>query len=293
MRIRKETNIPSAFTVDTIIDVYRFTMSSYRVRHENPLVVFDYWQLLYIERGEYTCAIDGDLFCLKEGQALFCEPGGTRYVVGQQNASVAYISFRCASEKMYQFRNRVVNVDDGQWALLSRVLTIGREAFVDIPEDQPFYGQQTAAGTTDYALQTLKNSLELLLLSLAETKEAKPETYAPHCQTNYYTVQFRHMKEYLSHRMSQNVTVEELCMTTGLSRATVKRIFRCCAGMGPIQYFRTMRMKEAKRLIRETDLSITQIAEALGFSGIHHFSRVFKNTTGMSPREYAGSVVPR
>ena len=82
-------------------------------------------------------------------------------------------------------------------------------------------------------------------------------------------------------------------MSTGLSRATVKRIFRCCAGMGPIQYFRTMRMKEAKRLIRETDLSITQIAEALGFSGIHHFSRVFKNTTGMSPREYAGSVVPK
>ena len=64
-----------------------------------------------------------------------------------------------------------------------------------------------------------------------------------------------------------------------------------CTGMGAVHYFQVLRMKEAKRLIRESDLSITGIAEKLGFSGIHHFSRVFRKVTGMTPTQYAKSIV--
>lgn len=292
LQTRKETNISNAFTVDTIIDVYSFNMTPNALIHENPLVVFDYWQLLYIDRGQYTCSIDGDLFCIRAGQALFCEPGGTRYVVSQQDAAVAYISFRCSSEKMARFGNRIVDLTDEQKMLLSRILSMGVEKFVDIPDGQPFYGQTIAADTTDYDLQIMKNSLELFLIATPESAGVhKTESLAQN-QANYYSRQFSHIKQYLTQRVSQTVTIEDLCVATGLSRATVKRIFQRCAGMGPIHYFQTLRMKEAKRLIRNSDQSITQIAEALGFTSIHHFSRVFKKTTGMSPREYAKSVLP-
>ena len=104
---------------------------------------------------------------------------------------------------------------------------------------------------------------------------------------HYYREQFRSMCAFMESRLSQSLTVEELCAYTGLSRATITRIFRCCAGMGAIRYFQALRIKEAKRLIRTGSKSMTEIAQTLGFSTIHHFSRVFKQTTGLSPREYA------
>jgi two-component system response regulator YesN len=44
--------------------------------------------------------------------------------------------------------------------------------------------------------------------------------------------------------------------------------------------------ERAKDLIRENQLSMTQIAEALGFSGLEYFSKVFKQYAGISPNEY-------
>lgn len=292
MQTRRETNIPSAFTVDTIINVHSVVMTPYCLTHENPPVVFDFWQLLYIDRGQYTCSIDGDLFCLTEGQLLLCEPGGTRYVVSQEDAVTAFISFRCTSEKMAAFGNRIVALTEEERSLLSRVLSIGLEKFVEVPEGQPFYGQQTADGTTDYELQTMKNTLELLLIELSESVRTRKTQIVSQNQANYYSRQFQTIKAFMEQRLCQSLTVSDITAYTGLSAATIKRIFFRCTGMGAVHYFQTLRMKEAKRLIRKSDRNITQIAEALGFSSIHHFSRVFKKTTGMSPREYARSVLP-
>ena len=104
---------------------------------------------------------------------------------------------------------------------------------------------------------------------------------------HYYQDQFRSMCVFMECHLSESLTVETLCTHTGLSRATVTRIFQCCAEMGPIRYFQTIRIKEAKRMIRSGGKSMTEISQLLGFSTIHHFSRVFKQTTGLSPREYA------
>ena len=60
--------------------------------------------------------------------------------------------------------------------------------------------------------------------------------------------------------------------------------------MGPIEYFISTKIDLAKKLLREDNMNITEIAEFLGYSGIHYFSRQFKKTTGMSPRQYSISI---
>ena len=291
MAVRNETKITDVITVDSVIDVYSFSMTADSLLRENPLVVYDYWQMVYVERGEYTCSIDGDIFFLRGGQALFCEPGGTRYVVSQKDAKISFISFRCQAADMKQLSNRIVSITLQQRALLARIFTIGDEAFVDIPDGQLLVGQQVGKHTTLRNLQIMKNALELLLLELPETPHSQKPNTEPLNQNNYYHSQFERMKEFMEQRLSRNLSVETLCDSHGLSPATVKRIFQCCTGMGAVHYFQVLRMKEAKRLIRESDLSITAIAEKLGFSGIHHFSRVFRKVTGMTPTQYAKSIV--
>ena len=51
-----------------------------------------------------------------------------------------------------------------------------------------------------------------------------------------------------------------------------------------------MKINEARRMIRNQSLNFTQIADQLGYTSIHYFSRQFKKITGMSPSEYASSI---
>ena len=54
-----------------------------------------------------------------------------------------------------------------------------------------------------------------------------------------------------------------------------------------------MKIETAKQLIRNEQMNFTQIAETLGYSSIHYFSRQFRKLTGMSPSEYASSIKAR
>lgn len=51
-------------------------------------------------------------------------------------------------------------------------------------------------------------------------------------------------------------------------------------------YVARLRVAEAKRLLRRRELSITEVAQAVGYGDYAYFSRVFKKLTGISPRQY-------
>ena len=57
-------------------------------------------------------------------------------------------------------------------------------------------------------------------------------------------------------------------------------------GVSPINYLIACRIQEGKRLLAETDLSLSQIATVLGFSSSSYFSQSFRNAENTSPSEY-------
>ncbi|HHV45197.1 MAG TPA: helix-turn-helix transcriptional regulator [Firmicutes bacterium] len=75
-----------------------------------------------------------------------------------------------------------------------------------------------------------------------------------------------------------------------MAESTLKQAFREYTGKPIIQYHNEKRIEEAKRLIREEKHTITAIAEKLGFSSVHYFSRCFKKCTGLSPTAYLSSL---
>lgn len=291
MKIQRETSIPDAFSVDKIIDVYYIVLTPYKMEHNNPVVCFDYWQLLYLDQGRYTCSIDGDLFTFQAGQVLLCAPGGKRYVVAQEDARVACISFRCASDKMSELRDKIIPLSTEQRRLVSRIFSIGIKRFVDIPDQDQFYGQQIMQGTTDAELQTMKNSLELLLIELSDYAQYKAAAPILDNHANYYSKQFKKIEDYMQQHLSASITIQRLADDTGLSPSTIKRVFHYSVGMGAIRFFNLLKVKEAQRMIQQTDSSMTQISEALGFSSIHYFSRTFKSMTGMTPSQYGRTIM--
>lgn len=80
--------------------------------------------------------------------------------------------------------------------------------------------------------------------------------------------------------------VELWCRQTGLQKSQLYKLFREEAGMSPMAYQSKMRLKKAALLLLETTQTVTSIAELLGYSSIHHFSKQFSFEYGKSPTEY-------
>jgi AraC-like DNA-binding protein len=60
-----------------------------------------------------------------------------------------------------------------------------------------------------------------------------------------------------------------------------------------MEYFKRLKVEQAKMLVREEQHNFTEISRLLGYGSIHHFSKAFKKYGGMTPSEYAKSIQAR
>lgn len=81
-------------------------------------------------------------------------------------------------------------------------------------------------------------------------------------------------------------TLEELAGRVGLSRTVLAERFRDTMGDTPLAYLRTVRMQKAMRLLAETERTLEQVAQQVGYQDAFSFSKVFKRSVGMAPREF-------
>ena len=81
-------------------------------------------------------------------------------------------------------------------------------------------------------------------------------------------------------------TLEELAARAGLSRTVLAERFRTAMGETPLAYLRTVRMQKAMRILAGTTRTLEQVAQAVGYQDAFGFSKVFKRSVGLSPREF-------
>ena len=290
VRQRIETKMGNTFNVEALISILhkmRLSLHWPTTPDYGTGVKYDFWQLLYMESGEYTCQIEGDSpILLRQGQLLICEPGKLRFSYEVETAVASFINIRCASPKLKRMKNRIFTLSEEEQEMVCYILTKGTEIFKRIPENEIYAGQQPLAGTADYQLQAFKNRIELLLISLYEHCDWEEKAFARQNQMNYYEQQMCIIVDYMKAHLGENLSVEDICAYTGFSVSTIKRIFHRQVQCGAIHYFLKLKINESIRLLNETELTITQISEMLGFSSVHYFSKIFKRFMGVSPRRY-------
>jgi transcriptional regulator GlxA family with amidase domain len=79
--------------------------------------------------------------------------------------------------------------------------------------------------------------------------------------------------------------VSRLARVSGVSEAHFARSFRRAFGVPPHRYLLTRRLERAAALLRDTDLSVTEIAFGTGWNSLGTFGRIFRDVTGESPSE--------
>lgn len=81
-------------------------------------------------------------------------------------------------------------------------------------------------------------------------------------------------------------TVGDLARAVGMSRSAFARDFKALTGEGPLTYLTGRRIEQAAQLLRQSDLSLAQIAQRTGYESEYSFGKAFKRTRGISPGRY-------
>jgi len=92
--------------------------------------------------------------------------------------------------------------------------------------------------------------------------------------------------DYINDNLRQDLTLGTLSGAVSMSPYHFAHAFRQTAGLAPHRYVIQCRVERAKSLLRETDLSITEIAHQVGYSNHSNFSVVFHRFTGQTPRRF-------
>jgi len=175
--------------------------------------------------------------------------------------------------------------------MLAALITAGSGIFESNRKINGRIGMAPRAGTSAYELQQLKNQLELLLIDILHTENTAFSSPAAANRGNYRSKEFEMLTAYLKAHISEPLTLEQIGEACAMSVSKLKRLCTEQCGCAPITYLISLRIAEAKRMICETSMNFTQIAEALGFGSVHYFSKQFKDKTGMTPSKYAESVL--
>ena len=95
-----------------------------------------------------------------------------------------------------------------------------------------------------------------------------------------------HTMDYIDRHYKDPLTLGNLAKSLHTSPYHIHHIFKRINGMTPIVYLQRKRMVEAKKLLENTELRITEVAMTVGFANIAHFTTVFKNQVGQTPSAY-------
>ena len=137
------------------------------------------------------------------------------------------------------------------------------------------------------SLQILKNVLEIFLIELMRTELKNANANTVFLDTEEYKKKFvKDLISYLKKNVNDRISVDDICDQTGYSRSYVFKEFKNATGKTLVEYFTNLKIEEAKKKLRQTDMSISEISESLSFDSPNYFSKTFKKITKTTPSAY-------
>lgn len=236
-----------------------FPDRSYRINRPKSRVCC----IEYIEEGTGTVHIDQKSFCPSAGDSYFLQSGKThRYYSDRKNPWKKYFinfSGRLAESLAEGYGVSEISHFEGLDLKdeLLKIIELGKKENEDCTPE----------------LIALMNTIFLKMRTHARTKNASP------------TIE-EQMRDFLNTQTTQKFKIETLCRHISRSESQTIRLFKNAYGITPYTYVLQKKLELARKLLRDTNLSIKEIADKLCFADEYYFSNVFKQKIGITPSAY-------
>lgn len=279
------------FNVEKLITIFYMELSknfSYEgERH-------DFWEMVYIDKGEMICTADKNRFILKSGEMTFHKPNEFHNLSGDNKTApnVSIITFECKSRAMKYFEGKIFRLDSEEKSILSTLFQEGLSCYKLEDEHNPLLQKLDVIENAPFgSSQMTKNLLEMFLIKLCRNKDVLTKKMRRNYVIDGVEVPYnvKEILDILNQNIYGKISIKDIANTLGKSESSVKKLFAEYHGI--IKYYNSLKIKEAKRLIREERYNLSQIAEMLSFDNPQYFSKCFKQFTKMTPTEYKKSIL--
>lgn len=273
--------------VITIDNIYSLLYFEYARNFEFEGESHNFWEFVYIDKGEATVTAGDKKLTLHNGSIIFHKPCEWHNIRTEAPSNSIIVTFDTRSEAMRFFENKILKVGNLQKKLLAKIIAERINTF-EPPLGDPYVTRLVRKKDAPFGSEQLIKQYiaELLILFIRNDDTSQISSFKSHItDTTFYEIE-----AFMAKNIGRSLSLQEIAAFANISVSSLREIFYNSVSCGVIEYFINMKIDCAKKYIRDDNYNITQISELLGYSGPHYFSRQFKQKTGMSPLQYSKSI---
>lgn len=251
----------------------------YQQNWENELHCHNYFQMVGILSGSGTFYVEDQPHPIEKEQIFLLRPQQMHAIhCGEKNAAALHmldVKFTVSDPALFEDLGRVGNLFRLQH--FDWFLRFFDKILAESTRQEPYYYAIISGYLTEMLVRIVRERLG--------TCTQAPEAEPPHVEM-FKGVNVAALMQYIHFNYSRIICLEDLSALAGVNRTALISIFKELYGTTPLQYINRIRLMKAKELLANTDASVSEIAELVGFQSLHYFSRFFKAKEQCTPMEF-------
>ncbi len=249
----------------------------------------DHFEIEYVLGGTARVMVEAQGYTLHRGEGFFVNSGRLHALFPDKDyvsrTVVFHPSFIASGKDSIIYRKYLEPLIAGTFSglhlqkddpLHQKIIACATRACESFSKDAP--------GFEMTVLSSLSEAISTLCLYL------KGSSGSEFAIADKSMLRLKQMLSFITEHLSSKIEIEDIARSAHISVTECIRSFNRTVGMPPIQYLKHLRLKKASLLLGATDDKIIDIALSCGFSDMSYFSRAFKSSRGMSPRNYRSSL---
>lgn len=245
-------------------------------------------EIIEVIKGRFTCAIEGKRYILEEGDICIINSCAIHnlktdednsylkaYQISRELFTRSENIFRKYLEKMIndeRFAHTILRKNDSHTEKMRNML----ESIYDFVTNKPQAYELAVVGIVHLLLQKIYNYYD-------NSKKINIET-----QDSFL---YREMSRFIYSNYMYKISLEDIANKANVSKSKAINIFNKFAERSPVDFLNMYRIKVASEKLKDTNMTISEIAMDTGFNQASYFNRVFLREYNMTPSEYRKSMV--
>lgn len=284
------------YKISNLLNISKIVTIHYQKLLKNysfPEEKHNFWEIIYCDKNDIFVTLNGIKKLIRKSEIIFIAPNERHSVECDKvsDANIFIVSFECKSKTINYFKGKHFSVPEDLRFLLASIMSEAKNTFI-IPDFNPNLDKLVLKENPNVGgAQIIKNNLEELFIKLIRVETAKPtsqEVFISKIEDSDALED--EIIKILEKNVYGNVTLDEISSQLHYGKTTVCKTFKKKTGKTIIGYYLEIKIDESKKLIRENK-SFSEIANALCFDSLPHFTKTFKRITTMTPREYKNSIL--